>query len=742
LYNNKGKRIYTSYSNESKVYKIFTTKSNISTSFNNVTCHNIEDATNDSYLNLWHRRFGHFNIDLIKNKLKKINSIPKCKICLKSKLINLPYYPSINHTKEPFELLHMDLVKAPDFSFYNNRYFVTILDDFTRYSWVLFVKNKSDVYNAFIIWYNQIKNIFKNYNIKYIKTDNGTEFFNNNFNEFYNKTGIIHEHTVPHNPQQNGRVERLHRTLISNGDAMLADAKLSHKFWQDAVATANYIHNRLPHKGNNNKIPYELLYNEKVDYNRLKVFGCLVYFYVPKQFRKKFCNTTLPGVFLGYDEINHTAYRIYDINNNKIILSRTVAFLEDEPANIGPPLSFPDIFNFTPFYESEEIEDDINDNNNNEYHEVYNINNNNNNLFNNENQINLNNNLNQMNVPYNNINNLNQMNVPYNNLNNLNQNNFNNINNLSQNNSIGLIRYNSNFENNNKNFSNYNLNYRFNNLHSNHEFNDSSLNLNYNNKNNLTEINENNNNNIYFQKENNINFHNGNKENYSTNNLIKINNLNDLNLNNNLNQNLGSKVTESNGNKITNMKTNEDVTGINKQDFNYKNIQDLETHNNYINKNNLIIEGNKNNLSNSNLSNNVNNEYFDLNNYNSNDNFTNNKNNNINNNIETNDVNNLNVSNKNVNSINYNLNQNLIEENKNNVNKENDVNKEDINDKNNLNEQNKYNKENNSEFFNELIEELNKGKFNNNNLNEKHSLRSEYNYIIIKNLLIIIIKIT
>jgi len=62
--NNKGKKIYTSYSNKSKVYKIFTTKDNISISFNNVTCDNIEDATNDSSLNLWHRRFDHFNIDL------------------------------------------------------------------------------------------------------------------------------------------------------------------------------------------------------------------------------------------------------------------------------------------------------------------------------------------------------------------------------------------------------------------------------------------------------------------------------------------------------------------------------------------------------------------------------------------------------------------------------------------------------------------------------------------------------
>ena len=73
-------------------------------------------------------------------------------------------------------------------------------------------------------------------------------------------------------------MERLHGTLISNGDAMLNDAKLNHKFWEDAVATANYIHNRLPHKGNNNKIPYEILYNDKVDYNKFRVFGAVYIF--------------------------------------------------------------------------------------------------------------------------------------------------------------------------------------------------------------------------------------------------------------------------------------------------------------------------------------------------------------------------------------------------------------------------------------------------------------------------------
>jgi len=282
---------------------------------NRYTCNNLEKATEDNNMELWHRHMGHFNIDLIKDKLSKINFSKRCKICSKSKLKNFPYPPAKNNTKETFELIHMDLVYVPDYSVYGNKYFLTILDDYSRYSWICFIENKSKTFDAFINWYNQIKNIF-NKNIKYIKTDNGTEFFNNRFREFYDKTGIVHESTIPYNPQQNGRVERLHGTLISNAEAMLADAKLNHKFWEDAVSTANYIHNRLPHKGNNNKIPYEILYNDKVDYNKFRVFGCLTYFYVPKQFRKKFSNTTLPGIFLGYDEINHTVYKIYDITNN------------------------------------------------------------------------------------------------------------------------------------------------------------------------------------------------------------------------------------------------------------------------------------------------------------------------------------------------------------------------------------------------------------------------------------------
>jgi len=113
---------------------------------------------------------------------------------------------------------------------------------------------------------------------------------------------------------------------------MLNDSKLSHQFWEDAVSTANYIHNIIPHKGNLNKIPYEILYKSKANYSNLHVFGCKVFFFVPKTLRNKFENNSLPGIFLGYSD-NPSAYKILDISNNKIVFSRTVEFFEHTPGN-------------------------------------------------------------------------------------------------------------------------------------------------------------------------------------------------------------------------------------------------------------------------------------------------------------------------------------------------------------------------------------------------------------------------
>ena len=292
----------------------------------------------------------------------------------------------------------MDTVQYSDESLYGNKYFFTIMDDYSRYGWVFCVKSKTDIFPTFLKWYNTIKNIF-NKNIKYIKSDRGTEFYNYQFDDFCTKNGIIQLSSIPKNPQQNGKAERFQQTLIHASRALLRDARLNYRFWEDAIKTANYIHNRLPHRGINNKIPYEILYEneiKKVDYNKLKVFGCQVFFYALKQYRKKFENSTHPGIFIGYD-INPTAFRIYDKINNKVILTKAVEFFEDVPGCTKATSSIPEIEDLT--------NDNENDNNRIDFHSYsyrdnndnYNNNNNNNSNGDNDNDDNNNNNDNNTN---------------------------------------------------------------------------------------------------------------------------------------------------------------------------------------------------------------------------------------------------------------------------------------------------------------------------------------------------------
>ena len=123
----------------------------------------------------------------------------------------------------------MDLIGPLPDSFYGNKYIISILDDHSRYVWTLFIKNKSETFSSFYNWFIQIKNIFNN-RIKYIRSDNGTEFNNKNFNNFCNSYGIQHQFTVPYHPQQNGRVERFNGVIINYAKTMMNDAKLSHQF--------------------------------------------------------------------------------------------------------------------------------------------------------------------------------------------------------------------------------------------------------------------------------------------------------------------------------------------------------------------------------------------------------------------------------------------------------------------------------------------------------------------------------
>jgi len=124
--------------------------------------------------------------------------------------------------------------------------------------------------------------------------------------------------------------ERFKKAIINSAKVILKKAKFNGQFREDAISTANYIHNRIPHNGGiNQQVPYMNYYTTKmVDYNKFKVFGCLVFYYVPKQLRKKSSIISpLLGIFISYDDTSYTAYRIYDFYNYKIITSKVVRIL-------------------------------------------------------------------------------------------------------------------------------------------------------------------------------------------------------------------------------------------------------------------------------------------------------------------------------------------------------------------------------------------------------------------------------
>jgi transposase InsO family protein len=139
-----------------------------------------------------------------------------------------------------------------------NKYGFVIVDDYSRYTFVFFMKNKSKVHEIFKKFATRAQNEF-DVKIKRVRSDNGTEFKNTNIEDYLDEKGIGHELSVPYTPQQNGLVERKNKTLIEAARTMLDEYKTSDSFWAEAINTACHAINRLYLHKLCHKTAYELL---------------------------------------------------------------------------------------------------------------------------------------------------------------------------------------------------------------------------------------------------------------------------------------------------------------------------------------------------------------------------------------------------------------------------------------------------------------------------------------------------
>ena len=123
-------------------------------------------------------------------------------------------------------------------------YGLVIVDDYSRFTWVLFLSHKNDTLSTFSKLYKQIINE-KNLKTVKIRSDHGTEFENQDFDKFCTENEIDHNFSAPRIPQQNRVVERKNRTLVDIARTMLYETEMPKYFWAETINIAYHILNRV-----------------------------------------------------------------------------------------------------------------------------------------------------------------------------------------------------------------------------------------------------------------------------------------------------------------------------------------------------------------------------------------------------------------------------------------------------------------------------------------------------------------
>ncbi|GJY60839.1 retrovirus-related pol polyprotein from transposon TNT 1-94 [Tanacetum coccineum] len=254
-----------------------------------------------------------------------------------------PHKPESEDTnQEKLYLLHMDLCGPMRVASINGKkYILVIVDDYSRFTWVKFLRSKDEAPD-FIIKFLKMIQVRLKVTVRRIKTDNGTEFVNQTLREYYEKIDISHETSVARSPQQNGVVERRNRTLIEAARTMLIYAKAPLFLWAEAVATTCYTQNRSIIRLRHDKTPYELLHDKPPDLSFFHVFGALCYPTNDSENLGKLQPKADIGIFIGYAPTKK-AFRIYNRRTRRIIETIHVDFDEltamaSEHSSSGPAL--------------------------------------------------------------------------------------------------------------------------------------------------------------------------------------------------------------------------------------------------------------------------------------------------------------------------------------------------------------------------------------------------------------------
>ena len=321
----------------------FTTKAAISNFVGENIAMHLAGSGSDKLL-LWHNRLGHMSFHAIKQLPAMVEGIQNlslrhgtgtpdtcaCEACIIGKMARKPF-SSLSPTKRStrtMELIHSDVVGPIQVrSHGGQRYAIAFTDDFSRWSEIHFMTEKSEVPEKFKLFKAKMSTYGK---MARLRTDGGGEYASNQFKAYLQEEGITHEITAPYSPASNGVSERTNRDFLDPTHCILKHAGMPLTFWAEAMAVSIYVKNQIPHRAlkNGKMSPFEELFKRKPDIGHLRVFGCLAYAHIAVETgRKKLDDRARKCVFLGYTE-TASIWRLYDPTSKRVFTSRDVKFVE------------------------------------------------------------------------------------------------------------------------------------------------------------------------------------------------------------------------------------------------------------------------------------------------------------------------------------------------------------------------------------------------------------------------------
>ena len=326
-----------------KLYKLNMQSPNTNLIMNATIIGSKRKLNNEKSSMLWHKRMGHISKQRIERLITQgildsldMSDFDICVDCIKGKMTN-KRKTSANRCSNVLELIHTDICGPfPTASWNGHTYFITFIDDYSRYGYLYLIHEKAQALEVFKIFKAEVENQLGK-KIKAVKSDRGGEYYGRYdgsgeqrpgpFAKYLSECGITPQYTMPGTPSQNGVAERRNRTLKDMVRSMISHSSLPNSLWGEALKTAVYILNRVPNKAVN-KTPYELWTGKKPSIRHLHVWGCPAEARPYKPNERKLDSMTVSCYFVGYPE-RSKGYKFYDPSSRSFFETGNATFIED-----------------------------------------------------------------------------------------------------------------------------------------------------------------------------------------------------------------------------------------------------------------------------------------------------------------------------------------------------------------------------------------------------------------------------